>query len=140
VIEPERLAFELCRIWFDDIYIVGHRYFDGLKGDFSPEGAAEFRAQFTSIELEALDRFSQFLELRLEMLPQRVRTSERIPDNDTWRNLVKDAAYLLEDLDPRTAPRSRRLAERLSEMNFSKGYDLTGLIDLAITRSEDSAQ
>jgi hypothetical protein len=132
IVEPERLAFELCRIWFDDIYIAGHRYFDGLKGDFSPDAAEVFRSAFTTSELAALERFSQFLELRLDMLPKSDLTSRRIPDNDTWRNFVKDARYLLEDLDPHSKVRSRRLAEHLSAIDISDVQDLGDFVDTAV--------
>lgn len=133
LMEPERLAFELCRVWFDDIYIAGRRYFEGMKGDFSPEGANRFRSAFTADELAALERFNQFLELRLEMLPKSDLASRRIPNNDTWRNFVKDASYLLADLDPHTEARSRRLAERLSNIDASEVRDVGHLINATAT-------
>lgn len=132
IVEPERLAFELCRTWFDDIYIAGHRYFDGLKGDFSPNAAEVFYSAFTAGEMAALERFSQFLELRLDMLPKSDLVARRIPDNDTWRNFVKDARYLLEDLDPHAKVRSRRLAEHLSKVDVSDVQDLGGFVDTTV--------
>jgi len=131
-VEPERLAFELCRVWFDDIYVAGHRYFDGLKGDFSPDAAELFRSAFTTGELAALERFNQFLELRLNMLPKSDLTFRRIPDNDSWRNFVKDARYLLEDLDPHTEIRSRRLVEHLSEVDTSDVRDFKDFVETTV--------
>lgn len=114
VIDPERLAFELCRIWFDDIYVAGNRYFEGLKGDYSQVAADRFCRNFQPDELAAIERFSRFLELRLDMLPRKAFDEQRIPNNDAWRSLVRDAGYLLEDLEPRAVVRRRRLSDWLA--------------------------
>lgn len=137
LIPPERLAYELCRIWFDEIFIAGHRYFDGLKGDFSQEAADRFRNAFTDEELAAIERFSRFLELRLEMLSNPTVKVGRIPDNDAWRSLVRDAGYLLDDLDPEGPVRRRRLAEWLVDRMATESPGLRRLIELTIKRSED---
>lgn len=98
LLQPGRLAFELCRLWLDEIYTPGIRYLDGLKGDRCEEAAARFQACFTPEERAALERFHCFLELRMDMLPETDRQRAFFPQNDSWENLVRDAAYLLEDL------------------------------------------
>ena len=95
-IAPGKLAFELARIWFDDIYLPGIRYLDGgLKGDNSEKAVAEFTEGFTQDEFKALERFHHFFELRLEMVPASTRATGDWPQNDTWSNMVKDARNLL---------------------------------------------
>ena len=112
-IDPQHLAFELCRVWFDEIYVPGIAYFDGIKGDYSEVAAQAFRDAFDDDELAALERFHRFFELRVEMLRNQAREAGRFPDTDLWRNLVKDARYLLEDLEPQAAALRRRLEEHL---------------------------
>ena len=95
-IAPGKLAFELARIWFDDIYLPGIRYLDGgLKGDYSENAVAKFAEGFTQDEFKALERFHHFFELRLEMVPTSARETGDWPQNDTWSNMVKDARNLL---------------------------------------------
>ena len=95
-IAPGKLAFELARIWFDDIYLPGIRYLDGgLKGDYSEKAVAKFAEGFTQDEFKALERFHHFFELRLEMVPASARETGDWPQNDTWSNMVKDARNLL---------------------------------------------
>lgn len=100
----ERLSFELCRLWFDRIYVPGIRYLDGLKGNRSEEAVKQFEACFTEAERKALARFHHFLELRIDMLPNTIRERHVFPLNDTWQHIVKDASYLLGELatDPET--------------------------------------
>ncbi len=96
-IAPEKLAFELARIWFDDIYLPGRRYLDGgLKGDHSEKAIAKFAEDFTQDEFKALERFHHFFELRLGMVPVSKRETGDWPQNDTWSNMVKDAGNLLD--------------------------------------------
>ena len=97
---PERTAFALCRLWFDEVYTPGLRYLDGLKGDRSEAAVRHFEAAFTEAEREALARFHRFLELRVDMLPERDRHRGVFPENDAWRSLLRDAAYLLDVLTP----------------------------------------
>ncbi len=95
-IAPGKLAFELARIWFDEIYLPGIRYLDGgLKGDYSEKAVAKFAEGFTQDEFKALERFHHFFELRLEMVPASARETGDWPQNDTWSNMVKDARNLL---------------------------------------------
>lgn len=136
LVDPERLAFELCRVWFDHVYVAGHRYFDGLKGDFSHDAAARFRRAFTAEELAKLERFSRFLELRLEMLPDYAMKERRIPNNDAWQNLVRDAAYMLDDLAPQSDVRRRRLADWLAGVDASDSTEWRHLVETSIKRSE----
>lgn len=99
ILAPERLAYEWCRLWFDEVYVPSRRYLRGLKGDRSEEAAAEFRAEFTDEEQEALERFHRFLELRVEMLSDENHRNESFPQSDAWDSIVRHAGYVLEDLD-----------------------------------------
>lgn len=99
VLAPERLAYEWCRLWFDEIYVPSLRYLEGLKADRSEEAAAEFRACFTEDELEALERFHRFLELRVERLSDDAHQRESFPQTDAWDSVVRHAGYVLEDLE-----------------------------------------
>jgi hypothetical protein len=95
-IAPENLSLKLARIWFDEIYVPGVRYLDGgLRGDYSKGEVERFRRSFTEEELNALERFHRFFELRLEMIPTSSRVSGVWPQNDSWDNVVKDARNLL---------------------------------------------
>lgn len=93
----ERLAFELARAWFDDVYVPSSRYLGGLKGDYAPEAAELFRDAFDPVELAAMERFHRFFELRMDMIPGGL-LEERVPVDERWRSLMRDAGYLLEDL------------------------------------------
>lgn len=99
ILAPERLAYEWCRLWFDEIYVPSLRYLEGLKGDRSEEAAAQFRACFTDEEQEALERFHRFLELRVERLSDEAHRRELFPQTDAWDSIVRHAGYVLEDLD-----------------------------------------
>jgi len=113
-IPADRVVFEFCRLWFDEIYTPSTRYMDGLKGDLSPGRVAEFRQHFDDDELAALERFNAFLDLRIDMLSDAQRASRKFPENDMWRNIVRDAGYLVEDLEPDAAER-RRLVDWIAE-------------------------
>lgn len=99
ILAPERLAYEWCRLWFDEIYVPSRRYLDGLKGDWSEEATDEFRACFSEAELDALERFHRFLELRVDMLSDEAHQRESFPQNDAWDSIVRHAGYVLEDLE-----------------------------------------
>ncbi len=110
-LERPRLAYELACAWFDDAYVPSERYMDGLKGDLAPEAAETFRDAFDPVEIAAMERFHRFFELRIDMLPPALLASRRIPIDDRWRSLMKDAGYLLEDLGGAEEDFRRRLAE-----------------------------
>lgn len=131
-IDQDRLAFELCRIWFDEIYIPSRRYFDALKGDFSEEAAERFKSAFSDDEIAALERFSRFLELRMEMLSGAARSSRRVPNNDAWQSLVRHAFYLLDDLEPDAEYRRARLAENLTGIDGAEATDVDRLLAAAL--------
>ena len=95
---PEQLAYELCRLWVEDLYLPGLLGMDGLKGQPDAEAVRRFEAAFTAPERAALERFHHFLLLRLDMLPASARQRCCFPQHDGWRNLVRDATYLLETL------------------------------------------
>jgi hypothetical protein len=117
VIPEDRVIFELCRVWFDEIYVPGPRYLDGIKGDVTSERIAEFAAHFSEDEFAALERFHAFFELRLDMLPERVVRERSFPTSDLWMNIVRDARYIVEDLEP-DAERRRALIEWFTDRMF----------------------
>ncbi|NNF03926.1 MAG: hypothetical protein HKN17_05630 [Rhodothermales bacterium] len=96
----ERRSFDLIRFWFDVVWAPGLRYMDGFKGDRDPAREAAFRETFSDEEFLWLERFNRFLELRVDRLHDDERTQERFPAGDTWTAIVRDAANLLELLDP----------------------------------------
>lgn len=104
-IPEDRIIFELCRVWFDEIYVPGPRYLDGLKGDLTAERVAEFASHFTDEEFESLERFHAFFELRMDMQPEKVLRDRSFPDSDLWQNVVRDARYIVEDLEPNAEKR-----------------------------------
>ena len=120
-IPAERISFEMCRLWFDEIYVPGKRYMDGLKGDQNEEEVAAFSELFTDEELATLERFHAFLDLRLDMVSERVLGSRSFPAGDMWQNIVRDARYLVEDLEP-DAERRRHLVDWLADL-LARGQD-----------------
>lgn len=104
---PERIAFEMCRVWFDEIYVPGNRYMDGFKGDWNAADVAAFSEHFSDEELAALERFHAFLDLRLGMVTS--------PTGDMWQNIIRDAQYLVEDLEP-DAHRRRKILDWLADL------------------------
>lgn len=135
-IDPERLAFELCRIWFAEIYLPGRRYIDSLKGDYSETAAARFRSAFSEDELADLERFNRFLELRTDMLSGEARRAGRMPNNDAWHGVARHASYLLNDLEPDAEYRRARLSEVVADVERSEAVDVRRLISEAVRRSE----
>ncbi len=97
---PEELAAALSRLWFNDIYVPGQSYIDGLKGDRSLEDLERFEACFNDNERAILERFHGFFELRLDFVTNRVLGRAFFPDNDSWHGLIKHAAYVLAELEP----------------------------------------
>lgn len=97
---PEELAAALSRLWFDELYVPGERYLDGLKGDRSDEEVERFLACFTDDERAALERFHGFFDLRVDFVSNSARGRAFFPDNDSWRGLIQHAAHVLDDLDP----------------------------------------
>ena len=95
---PEKAAFEMCRAWFEKIYVPSDTYLDGLRGDRSQDAVNAFCALFDDEELSAMARFHRFFELRMAMVPESAKQAGRIPLTDSWQALVQHAAYLLEDL------------------------------------------
>jgi len=97
----EKLAFELSRLWFDEIYTPGLSYLDdSLKGDYSEEKIRQFEDAFEVEEIIELERFHRFFELRIEMLQAKHKKAGNFPESDLWRNMVKHASYLLQALTP----------------------------------------
>lgn len=124
-LKPERIAFELCRMWFDAIYKPGHRYMDGYKGDRSEPEALDFESAFTQDEFEYLERFNRFLELRIDRLSPAERTQGLFPDSDTWHAIMRDADNLLELIEgePRKVKRiegvHKHMKRRLQSGNWA---------------------
>lgn len=106
---PAVLAYEMSRIWFNEIYAPGQRYIDSLKGDFSEEKARQFRECFSEKEMESLERFHRFFELRIDMLPEDSRRAGLFPESDAWLNITRHARYLAEELEPDAEKRRSRL-------------------------------
>ncbi|RMI09756.1 MAG: hypothetical protein D6681_06765 [Calditrichaeota bacterium] len=131
-LSPERTAYELLRLWFDDIYAPGTRYMETLKGDFSEAAVARFEEAFDVEELVSLERFHHFLELRLEMLPEQERRKRVFPLTDSWRHIQKDARYLLQELEPNLNQRRRELEEKLAR--FVRGAPALDTSDQLFTR------
>ncbi len=134
-VSPEKLAFELARIWFDEIYVPGIRYLEGgLKGDYSEEAVDEFEDSFTDDELDALERFHLFFELRLQMIPDSSIKTGIWPQNESWRNIIKDAGHLLQALEPDAESKRTRLAGIVKERLTGKSnlLDEKNLTDLFI--------
>jgi hypothetical protein len=117
----EKLAYELARIWFNEIYSPGIRYIDSLKGDFSPQKAQDFQEYFTEEEMESLERFHRFFELRMDMLPESARRAEIFPENDAWQNVMRHACYLAEELEPDAEKRRSRLEKYIRKSLTKKG-------------------
>jgi len=115
LIHWEKLAYELARIWFNEIYSPGIRYIGSLKGDFSPQEAQDFQEHFSEEELESLERFHRFFELRMDMLPESARQAEIFPENDAWRNIMRHARYLAEELEPDAEKRRSRVAKYIGD-------------------------
>jgi hypothetical protein len=105
----EKLAYELARVWFNEIYTPGIGYINSLKGDFSPEKAQAFQDCFTEEEMESLERFHRFFELRMDMLPESAKRQEIFPENDAWHHVMRHACYLAEELEPDAEKRRNRL-------------------------------
>jgi hypothetical protein len=108
-------------LWFDEIYVPGTRYMDGLKGDRDEDEVSAFSDLFTAEELTSLERFHAFLDLRLDMVSERVLENHSFPAGDMWENIVRDARYLVEDLEP-DAERRRHLVDWLADL-LARGRD-----------------
>ncbi len=98
--QPDELAAALTRIWFDDLYIPGDSYVDGLKGALCEAQIVEFESCFSDGELESLARFHGFFELRLNFVTNSARGRGFFPENDSWQSILKHASYVLAELDP----------------------------------------
>jgi len=117
LLSPGRVAFDLCRLWFDDIYVPSTRYMDGLKGDRSATDVQQFERAFSSDELLSLERFHAFLELRLDMLSDAHRRDRIFPPSDLWDNVMRDARYLAETLEPNHTQREALLSWLVSVLS-----------------------
>ncbi len=126
VLSPEELAYELCRLWFEEIYLPSRRYIRGWKGDFSPDSAERFYQAFSDEENEILDRFHCFLELRMDMIPDEHLAQKRIPQNDLWHNIVRHADHVLKALLPHPEAYKERLAEQMRQWLSDNERNLPG--------------
>ncbi|MCH8124363.1 hypothetical protein IIC38_00100 [candidate division KSB1 bacterium] len=128
-ISQEKLAFELSRIWFDEIYIPGMIYLvDGLKGNFSENNAREFEKCFTEKEFKSLERFHRFFELRMDMLSKDMKKKGTIPQNDSWQHLKKHASYLADELEPNADEKRKHLERMVKDGLLDDGKLLKGSI------------
>ncbi len=97
---PEAVAARLTRVWFDDLYVPGESYFDGLKGNVQESEVEFFESCFSKEELAILERFHGFFELRLDFLANSRHGRAQFPDNDSWRSLIRHADHVLSELAP----------------------------------------
>lgn len=131
VLPPDRFAYTWCQLWFNDVYVPSARYLDGLKGDVSKEAVAEFRSRFTDVEMEALERFHRFLELRIEMLPSDLAETQSFPQTDAWDHVVRHAGYALEELERDPSSLKEQvgwIARLIAERSDGDGSALDGLL------------
>ncbi len=124
-VRPEKLAYELCRIWVEEIYAPSERYLTSLKGDYSKKKAAAFEDCFEVEELISLERFHRFIELRFDMLPEKYKQTQIFPINASWENITKDANYLLEELEPKANTRREALIEKVKTLLGSSDRMIT---------------
>ena len=94
------LAYELCDIWFDRVFVSSTRYLEGLRGDWDEVAATEFKDAFDDEEWKFLERFHRFLELRIDMIPASQKAGRTMPVNNLWDSILRDAKYLFELLEP----------------------------------------
>ncbi len=95
----ERMGFELCRLWFEDVYTPALWTVDGLKGDRHATRVDKFWKAFGDEEREYLERFNRFVELRLEMTAEQLRRQRSI-DADRWDGVIRDARNTLDLIEP----------------------------------------
>ena len=86
------LPEELCRLWFDEVYLASERYFDSAKGDVNQSLVAHFLQQFSAEECRALERFHRSLEIRLELVEKH---GQQLAESELWRNICRDAGNTL---------------------------------------------
>ena len=97
---PEELAAALTSLWFDEIYVPAETTVTGLQPTPGEEELAQFRSCFSASELETLERFHGFFELRLEFVSNRLYGRAFFPENDSWRSILQHASYVLTELAP----------------------------------------
>ena len=120
----ERLAYDLLEFWLDHVYTPGMRYMDSIKGDRSDKKVSVFKEAFSEEEIDWLERFNRFLELRIDRLrPDDVR-SKKFPIKDTWNGIVRDAGNLIALMEPGMYEGKKRLEKVRNEIN--SGSRLTG--------------
>lgn len=93
-----RVGYILCKRWLE-LYAPGLRYIDGLKGDRDTVASDVFRSAFTDEENAYLERFSRFVELRVEMTPEDLLVRREL-NLDRWAGIARDARNTLELIDP----------------------------------------
>lgn len=103
---PDEVAFELCRFWFEVIYVPSIRNANGLKGNRRADDETAFWNCFSGEERKSLERFHRFLELRFDMRPETARANDVFPIGELWESIGRDASHLLEELGQ--PPVSRR--------------------------------
>ncbi len=95
----KRDVLYLARLWFEDIYVLGRAYLDAEKGDYSEQAASEFRKSFSLAELEVLERFHRFFELRISMAKASPEGLEGLPNSLFWEHICRDARNTLYLMD-----------------------------------------
>lgn len=131
VLPADGFAYTWCRLWFNEVYVPSSRYLDGLKGDVSEEAVTQFRSSFTDAEMEALERFHRFLELRIEMLPHDLAETQAFPQTDAWDHVVRHAGYALEELEQDPSSLKEQvgwIAQLIAERSDDDGSAVDGLL------------
>ncbi|MBT8401622.1 MAG: hypothetical protein KJO98_14185 [Rhodothermia bacterium] len=108
----EQIGFELCRLWFEDVYTPALWTVDGLKGDRHLSRVDRFWEAFDEDERAYLERFNRFIELRLEMTAEELRRQRAI-DPDRWDGVSRDARNTLELIEPNFDAGTMRIGQIL---------------------------
>lgn len=115
---PQRISYDLLTFWLDHVYAPGMRYMDGLKGDRDPEQVSIFQQSFNDEEMEWLERFNRFLELRIDRLRPAELEAREFPIKDTWNGIVRDAGNLIALMEPDMLKGKARLDRVRSEISL----------------------
>jgi hypothetical protein len=96
----EKVIFKLSKTWFNDIFIPGKVFLDAVKNEHSDETSKVFQDCFDVEEYDVLERFHIFFDLRMNMLNKKDKTNNEFPVSDMWKNIVKDARHVLQEIVP----------------------------------------
>jgi hypothetical protein len=115
-IPAEKLVFKLSEIWFTKIFVPGKVFINAVKSSYSEEESKRFQDCFDVEEYDVLERFNLFFDLRINMLSKKNKKNEVFPDSDLWKNIVKDARHVLDEIVSDQDLLRRQLEERVSQI------------------------